>query len=195
VTNFEALDELDSLTNLSLPLPPDLADLGFVAALGSVSLLHLFECVGVRDFSALMEMPALEQLGVWKCQHLPQLPPLDRVTGLFLGQIQLAKAVAAAGPLLPQLKELAFEMCSGPADLSPLARSQLAMLTLRACEISDLRSLTCPPSLRSIGFHYMAGELDLGSLPAPRGPLTIKLISSLVRGTRTLGPNVAIVQR
>jgi hypothetical protein len=189
VDDFAPLHRLRKLDDLTVVFRGP-AELEFVRELPQLSRLSLWALADVTDLSPLKAQTSLKFLGVNQCPALAELrdlPPLDGLTGLLLGESSLSSGlpdlverapnvetlhlndsawVKEIQPLvgLP-LKVLSLWGCRGVTDFSPLARlSGLEFLDIEDTNVADLSPLAPLSELRTLWLRKCENVTDLAPL-------------------------------
>ncbi len=181
---------LRNLTRLTLAAP-GIRGIGFLRDLPELDCLSLTDLSRVTDFAPLQAQRRLTALTLQSAGALTtaaDLPPLDRVTDLGLGNAglpasELPEIVARAprltglranhsaladdlAPLLKlRLRQLSIWGCDGIADFAPLSgMSELEYLDLERTGISDLAPVAGLPELEDLWLANCPGVSDLAPL-------------------------------
>lgn len=149
VETLAALDSLDTLSLLSVTLP----DLSLVLPMRRLRSLYI-GLGGTADVSLLPDLPALEELELWRIRGMRDVSPVGAAVNLRELRLQSMSAVTELPSLrnLSRLRLLALDTMKGITDLRPVADApaleELLLVAMPQLGADALRPLIGHPTLR-----------------------------------------------
>ena len=148
----ETIEHLDSLEDLRLRsvTMPDLAPLQPMRRLRSLYI----GLGGTADLSLLADLPALEELELWRIRGMRDVSAIGAAVNLRELRLQAMRTVTALPSLrnLGQLRRASLDTMKGITDLRPVAEApaldELLLIAMCHLEPNALRPLVGHPTLR-----------------------------------------------
>ncbi len=152
VRDAESISRLQGIEELHLR-SVTLSDLSPLLAMPRLRLLYL-GLGGTADLSLLTDLPALEDLELWRIRGLRQLSVLGSLPSLRVLRLQSMSAITELPSMAgaAALKVLALDTMKGIRDLSPVAAApaleELLLIDMPQLGPESLRPLVGHPTLR-----------------------------------------------
>jgi internalin A len=152
VRHVETLASLDGLEELSLR-SVTLPDLSLLLPMRRLRSLYL-GLGGTADLSLLADLPALEELELWRIRGMRDVSPIGAAVHLRELRLQSMSAVTELPSLrdLSRLRLIALDTMKGITDMRPVADApaleELLLVAMCHLEPMALRPLVGHPSLR-----------------------------------------------